>query len=199
MGTVSYTHLSNAVLTDAITEAKEVRPETTERQQIITDPPLTPVDEGQAENSSTSESDPHEEASASKGTAEEAKNTPTVSRRKCMEIIFGKDISTGAPLIWKPNDTNQVFHTNMGIIGTMGTGKTQFTKSLIAQLHRDQAHNFDGSPLGILIFDYKGDYNESKEDFIDATKAKVFKPYHLPFNPLAITCLLYTSAAPCGG
>lgn len=178
---------SNAVLTDAITEVEEVRPETTERQQVITDPPLTPVDEDQAENSSTSESNPHKEASASEETAEEAKNTPTVSRRKCMEIIFGKDISTGAPLIWKPNDTNQVFHTNMGIIGTMGTGKTQFTKSLIAQLHRDQAHNFDGSPLGILIFDYKGDYNESKEDFIDATKAKVFKPYHLPFNPLAIT------------
>ena len=96
-------------------------------------------------------------------------------------------MSTGTPLIWKPNDTNQVFHTNMGIIGTMGTGKTQFTKSLIAQLYHDQKHNFDGSPLGILIFDYKGDYNESKEDFIEATKAKVFKPYHLPFNPLALT------------
>ena len=69
----------------------------------------------------------------------------------------------------------------------MGTGKTQFTKSIITQLYRDQAHNFDGSPLGILIFDYKGDYNESKEDFIAATNAKVLKPYHLPFNPLALT------------
>lgn len=88
---------------------------------------------------------------------------------------------------WMLRLTNQVFHTNTGIIGTMGTGKTQFTKSLITQLYRDQAHNFDGTPLGILIFDYKGDYNESKEDFIRATKATVFKPYHLPFNPLALT------------
>ena len=104
-----------------------------------------------------------------------------------MEILFGTDISNGKELLWLPNDTNQVFHTNTGIIGTMGTGKTQFTKSIITQLYRDQAHNFDGSPLGILIFDYKGDYNESKEDFIAATNAKVLKPYHLPFNPLALT------------
>ena len=48
-------------------------------------------------------------------------------------------------------------------------------------------YNFDGSPLGILIFDYKGDYNEGKADFINATEAKVIKPYHLPFNPLALT------------
>lgn len=104
-----------------------------------------------------------------------------------MEILFGTDISNGKALLWLPNDTNQVFHTNTGIIGTMGTGKTQFTKSIITQLYRDQAHNFDGTPLGILIFDYKGDYNESKEDFIKATNAKVLKPYHLPFNPLALT------------
>ena len=110
-----------------------------------------------------------------------------VEERKGMEILFGTDISNGKELLWLPNDTNQVFHTNTGIIGTMGTGKTQFTKSIITQLYRDQAHNFDGSSLGILIFDYKGDYNESKEDFIVATNAKVLKPYHLPFNPLALT------------
>jgi len=104
-----------------------------------------------------------------------------------MNIVFGKDIISGENLLWKPNDTNQVFHTNTGIIGTMGTGKTQFTKSMITQLYRDQEHNFTGDPLGILIFDYKGDYNESKEDFIKATNAKVVKPYHLPFNPLALT------------
>ena len=104
-----------------------------------------------------------------------------------MEILFGTDTVSGQKLFWMPNDTNRVFHTNTGIIGTMGTGKTQFTKSVITQLYRDQAHNFNGPPLGILIFDYKGDYNESKEDFIEATNAKVFKPYHLPFNPFALT------------
>lgn len=104
-----------------------------------------------------------------------------------MQILIGTDITTGKELYWRPNDTNQVFHTNTGIIGTMGTGKTQFTKSLVAQLYREQSHNYDGStPLGILIFDYKGDYNESKSDFVSVTNAKVLKPYHLPFNPLAL-------------
>lgn len=104
-----------------------------------------------------------------------------------MEILFGTDLGTGQPLYWFPNDTEQVFHTNTGIIGTMGTGKTQFTKSMIAQLYKEQIHNFRGQPLGILIFDYKGDYNESKADFVQMTNARILRPYQLPFNPLAIT------------
>ena len=104
-----------------------------------------------------------------------------------MQVLFGMSDQNGKPVIWRPNDTMQLFHTNTGIIGTMGTGKTQFTKSLITQLYREYLKNVDGKPLGILIFDYKGDYNESKEDFLDATNAKIFKPYHLPFNPLALT------------
>ena len=104
-----------------------------------------------------------------------------------IDVLFGTDVTDGQPLYWKPNDTNQVFHTNTGIIGTMGTGKTQFTKSVITQLYRNQEYNFSGQPLGILIFDYKGDYNESKEDFVKATNATILKPYHLPFNPLSLT------------
>ena len=104
-----------------------------------------------------------------------------------MSVLLGTDITAGCGVYWYPNDTNKLFHTNTGIIGTMGTGKTQFTKSLITQLHRDQSHNVGGEPLGILIFDYKGDYNESKLDFVKATDAKILKPYHLPFNPLALT------------
>ena len=104
-----------------------------------------------------------------------------------MHILFGTDEQDGSKVIWKPNDTSQLFHTNTGIIGTMGTGKTQFTKSLITQLYRNQIDNVDGCEIGILIFDYKGDYNESKQDFVEATNATIYKPYHLPFNPLALT------------
>lgn len=104
-----------------------------------------------------------------------------------MEIVLGTDEQTGEEVIWRPNDTSQLFHTNTGIIGTMGTGKTQFTKSLITQLYREQNKNVDEGKIGILIFDYKGDYNESKQDFVEATNAKILKPYHLPFNPLALT------------
>ena len=141
--------------------------------------------------------EPLNEYSASDNVAPEEINTSapvpgeqerlSEAHREGMHVLFGTDEGSGNPLYWLPNDTNQLFHTNTGIIGTMGTGKTQFTKSLIAQLYRDQNHNIGNDPLGILIFDYKGDYNESKEDFIQATQAKVLKPYHLPFNPLALT------------
>ncbi len=112
---------------------------------------------------------------------------PEVPKEKGISIVFGTNLQDGSPILWKPNDTNQLFHTNTGIIGTMGTGKTQFTKSLIAQLHKEQGNNLEAQNIGILIFDYKGDYNESKEDFVESTNAKVLKPYHLPFNPLAPT------------
>lgn len=119
---------------------------------------------------------------------------------RSMEIMFGNELSqsdeisdyaqekekTETPFFWYPNDTTKVFHTNTGIIGTMGTGKTQFTKSLITQLIRQQKNNFDGYPLGILIFDYKGDYNNTKTDFINAVQAKVLKLHRIPFNPLSI-------------
>lgn len=104
---------------------------------------------------------------------------------RSMELQLGENLQ-GEPILWHPNDTEQVFHTNVGIIGTMGTGKTQFAKSLLTQLYREQPNNYDGHPLGILIFDYKGDYNETKQDFVQATNAQVLKPYRLPYNPLAL-------------
>ena len=106
---------------------------------------------------------------------------------KSMQVLFGNNDQNGSAIIWSPNDTTQLFHTNTGIIGTMGTGKTQFTKSLITQMYREQGKNVEGKPVGILIFDYKGDYNETKTDFVEVTNATIYKPYHLPFNPLALT------------
>lgn len=103
-----------------------------------------------------------------------------------MEILFGINEKNNKEVYWYPNDTDKVFHTNTGIIGTMGTGKTQFTKSMITQIHRESKYNVDGKDVGILIFDYKGDYNKSKTDFIEATNANVYELYHLPFNPLSV-------------
>ena len=103
-----------------------------------------------------------------------------------MEILFGVNQKNNKDVVWYPNDTDKLLHTNTGIIGTMGTGKTQFTKSMITQIHRESKNNVDGKNVGILIFDYKGDYNKSKTDFIDATNANVYELYHLPFNPLSV-------------
>ena len=110
-----------------------------------------------------------------------------ISESNEMCVLFGHDQSNGQPLYWHPGNTDEVFHTNTGIIGTMGTGKTQFTQSLVTQLYRERVNNVGEPNIGILIFDYKGDYNESKENFVKATNATVLKPYHLPYNPLALT------------
>lgn len=108
------------------------------------------------------------------------------SEDRNMEILFGVNQKNNKQVYWYPNDTDKVFHTNTGIIGTMGTGKTQFTKSMITQIYRESKYNVDGKDVGILIFDYKGDYNKSKNDFIEATNASVYELYHLPFNPLSV-------------
>lgn len=101
-----------------------------------------------------------------------------------IQIMFGTRKDNDRPLIWYPTDTNQTMHTNTGIIGTMGTGKTQFTKSLITQMYREQKYNVDSKSIGMLIFDYKGDYID--DEFVNATNANVYDIYHLPYNPLSI-------------
>lgn len=102
-----------------------------------------------------------------------------------LKVTFGTHANTDKQIDWFPTSTDKVMHTNTGIIGTMGTGKTQFTKSLITQLVRNQNNNVDSKPIGILIFDYKGDY--IKDDFVEATNAKKLKVNKLPFNPLALS------------
>lgn len=115
---------------------------------------------------------------------EQKKNTTL--NNNGINVLFGTNKKDGSPVIWEPNNTDKVLHTNTGIIGTMGTGKTQFTQSIVAQLYQNRKQNIESDKIGILIFDYKGDYNEDKTDFIALTNAKVLHPYHLPFNPLAL-------------
>lgn len=103
---------------------------------------------------------------------------------KPMEILFGYNAQNQEEVKWYPTSTDKVMHTNTGIIGTMGTGKTQFTKSLVTQLHCSSENNVNRTPVGILIFDYKGDY--IKPDFTSVTGAKVYDLYHLPYNPLSL-------------
>ncbi|MDI5897659.1 DNA phosphorothioation-dependent restriction protein DptH [Flavobacterium yafengii] len=114
----------------------------------------------------------------------QAGSKSTSNSEEGIEIVFGTDLNSSKPIVWEPNNTNKVMHTNTGIIGTMGTGKTQFTKSLITQLYANSDKNIGNEKLGILIFDYKGDY--IKEDFVSKTNAKVLIPHRLPYNPLAL-------------
>ena len=62
-----------------------------------------------------------------------------------MRILFGHEALRQTPLYWEPTNTARFMNTNTGIIGTMGTGKTQFTKSLITQLMRQQESNVNSA------------------------------------------------------
>ncbi len=106
------------------------------------------------------------------------KNQPNPIR-----IVVGHSLLTREEIVFEPNNTKMVSHPNMGIIGTMGTGKTQLARSIIAQLSKEAIHNLGGKPMGVLVFDYKGDYKD--KEFIDNVGGHVYRN-RLPFNPLKL-------------
>ncbi|WP_373854878.1 DNA phosphorothioation-dependent restriction protein DptH [Klebsiella variicola] len=110
--------------------------------------------------------------------------TPSNVSNTPLQVLFGHDAVRQNPLYWEPTNTAKFMNTNTGIIGTMGTGKTQFTKSLVTQLMRNQSSNVDGKPIGLLIFDYKSDYVD--DAFLEATGAKRYQLSLLPYNPLSL-------------
>lgn len=100
-----------------------------------------------------------------------------------IQITIGHSKTNHEPIVFEVNNTRVVSHPNMGIIGTMGTGKTQFARSVIAQLSKESIHNVGGKPVGMLVFDYKGDYKD--HEFLDAVGGKCYK-FNYPFNPLKL-------------
>lgn len=101
-----------------------------------------------------------------------------------LRVLVGHSVTSHQALYWEPTNTARFMNSNSGIIGTMGTGKTQFTKSVVTQLVRNQSQNVNAAPIGMLIFDYKSDYVD--DAFLDATGAKKYQLSRLPYNPLSL-------------
>lgn len=118
------------------------------------------------------------------GKAASQERVSDVSNSEPIKILVGHDVRDNAEVYWEPTNTAKFMNTNSGIIGTMGTGKTQCTKSVVTQLYRQQERNVDGKPIGILIFDYKSDYVDDK--FLTSTNGKKFNLHKLPYNPLSL-------------
>ena len=72
---------------------------------------------------------------------------------------------------------------NIGVVGDLGTGKTQLLKSLTAQL-RDGASSAQATPISMLVFDYKRDFQD--EEFLSRVGGKVLRPHHIPLNVFAL-------------
>lgn len=77
-----------------------------------------------------------------------------------------------------PSNTN-LNQLNIGVVGDLGTGKTQLIKTLIYQLISSEKQNRGHRP-NFLIFDYKNDY--SSDNFVKKTDAKIIEPFNLPIN-----------------
>ncbi len=95
------------------------------------------------------------------------------------------------PLTLNLSDT-RLNQLNIGVVGDLGTGKTQLLKSLIFQIATAHRENRGVKPR-FLIFDYKRDY--SSPEFLEATGARVVRPTRLPLN-LFDTSSIGESVAP---
>ena len=84
----------------------------------------------------------------------------------------------GKPYHLHPSNT-RLNQLNMGVVGDLGTGKTQVTKALIYEFTRGASANRGHAPK-FLIFDYKRDY--TKPDFVEAVGARVVTPLGIPLN-----------------
>jgi hypothetical protein len=97
-----------------------------------------------------------------------------------IKFTVGSTVGTfqARDLAFFPGNT-ELNQLNIGIVGDLGTGKTQLIQSLLYQL-RAKPENNRGERPKILIFDYKKDY--SKRQFVEATGARVVSPFDIPLN-----------------
>jgi DNA phosphorothioation-dependent restriction protein DptH len=104
----------------------------------------------------------------------------SISATKGLELLVGSTVDGFQQQPRTLNlSTTALNQLNIGVVGDLGTGKTQFLKSLIYQVAKGQAGN-NGVRPRFLIFDYKKDY--SNDDFVKATQARVQSPSNLPLN-----------------
>lgn len=99
---------------------------------------------------------------------------------KGISLEIGKTIDGFRPRDLRLNlSDTRLNQLNIGVVGDLGTGKTQLLKSLITQIASSGPENRGLAPR-FLIFDYKRDY--STAEFVAATGARVVRPHRIPLN-----------------
>ena len=134
-------------------------------------------------NKTEDNSNHSEESTATAKDEKEEQDAVPADMQQPVRVIVGSSLTTNKDISFEPNDTKKLSHPNMGIIGTMGTGKTQLARSIIAQLSKEGGHNVGKRPIGVLVFDYKGDYNG--KDFLERVDGKCYRT-NFPFNPFKL-------------
>ena len=136
-----------------------------------------------------SEDDPRGQRKLSPAGQHESKRGVTVARdgdpsgqgiRFPVGNVLGS-VGTAMADFWPSNTAlNQM---NIGVVGDLGTGKTQLLKALVLQLRREAVRE-QPNPLSMLVFDYKKDFQD--EIFLDAVGGRVLRPQGIPLNIFAL-------------
>lgn len=105
---------------------------------------------------------------------------PSVGVRIDLGVEIGR-LSAGPAQYWPSNThTHQL---NMGIVGDLGTGKTQLLKSVLVNIRHASRATQEAATTG-LVFDYKRDFQDPA--FVNAAGATVWKPVGMPLNVLQL-------------
>ena len=143
-------------------------------------PPSPPAVDASADREM---SDPDPESGSLKRSPGSTEDTPMPLG---IRFAVGHSISSGKrnPYYLNPSNT-KLNQLNIGVVGDLGTGKTQLTKALIYRFTRQATENRGHAPK-FLIFDYKHDY--TKDDFVEAVGARVVSPHRIPLNVFDLHC-----------
>lgn len=151
----------------------------TSDEASIADPGEAPGPGQEAQLSRETDTAPFESARPAEGLPVPAKTTATPSGHGVvLELGSAVDGFAAGPRCVDLSDT-RLNQLNIGVVGDLGTGKTQFLKSLVYQVAKAQDFNRGKRP-NFLVLDYKKDYVSA--DFVAATGARVIRPHRMPIN-----------------
>ena len=141
-------------------------------------PPAPPSDPGPAANE-VGRVQPERSTPASPA-ARRRRKAGSSAEELGLRFVVGESLRAGPakPFHLHPGNT-RLNQLNIGIVGDLGTGKTQLIQVLIYRLSSSPELNRGHAPK-FLIFDYKRDY--TKPDFVDAVQARVVTPHRIPLN-----------------
>ncbi|WP_193509121.1 hypothetical protein [Cryobacterium sp. BB736] len=148
-----------------------------EAQEVVAVPSTTTA------RSSDRDSEPESVPStATRPTAIAPSDTARIDRGVHFPVgrVLGS-IGDGFAFHWPSNtELNQM---NIGVVGDLGTGKTQLLKALVYQL-RDGAAATQDNPVSLFVLDYKRDFQD--DAFLEAVGGSVLRPHRIPLNFFAL-------------
>lgn len=148
-------------------------------------------DEIDSTSESNGEQDADEDSALNQVVAEVAVEHIEPGRRTSDSIIppgvkipIGEAIDGMAESMWLWPGNTDLNSLNIGVLGDMGTGKTQLCLGLVNQLRRS-SRDTQPTTMSGLILDYKHDYQKS--EFLNAVGGTVLQPRNLPLDLFGIT------------